>query len=175
MGGSRTVFLQTTLAGPLVGLTHVAFLSIQFGVKDFRVEKSALSSEWQTLQGQHGQYEFHALILKAVCLSVFVLALTTQLQVIPTGLVVSLFWIQEGIFKTYQTRLADRLLKIENLLGQPDPTQPAMQLHAEWVASRPGGSTLIAGYVASACRPTVAFPYLPMLVMLAVGRWQAWL
>ena len=82
---------------------------------------------------------------------------------------------QEGIFKTYQARLSDRLLNVENLLKQPGSLEPPMQLHTDWSASRPGGAALIGGYIASACRPTVAFPYLPMLLMLGLGRWLAWL
>jgi len=136
---------------------------------------SLLGLEWQTLQDNHERHEQNALLIKLGCLALCVAGLASGLAPAWIAFTILLCWMQEGIFKTYQTRLADRLLKIENLLGHRETTQPAMQLHAEWVASRPGGSTLIAGYVASACRPTVAFPYLPMLVMLAVGRWQAWL
>jgi hypothetical protein len=84
-------------------------------------------------------------------------------------------WIQEGIFKTYQSRLADRLLSVELLLAQPGMAPPAMQLHTCWIAGRPSGGALLGSYFVSAIRPTVAFPYLPTLLMLGFGRWLSWL
>jgi len=60
-------------------------------------------------------------------------------------------------------------------LRQAQATQAAMQLHTDWSTSRPGGTALVIGYAVSACRPTVAFPYLPMLLMLGLGRWLSWI
>lgn len=90
------------------------------------------------------------------------------------GVAVVLCWMEEGIFKTYQSRLADRLLRVESLLQQAESSSPAMQLHSEWTARRPGGMRLIAGYAASACRPTVAFPYLPILAIWIGAKSLSW-
>lgn len=140
------------------------------------MESSALlGKEWQTLQDNHERHEQNALFIKLACLALCIAGLATGLPLTWIAFTVLLCWIQEGIFKTYQSRLADRLLSVEALLSQPGTTQPAMQLHAEWTASRPGSGALIVGYIVSACRPTVAFPYLPILLMLGLGRWQAWL
>jgi hypothetical protein len=87
------------------------------------------------------------------------------------GLTVLLCWTQESIYKTFQSRLSERLLRIELLLRQPAPEEPAMQLHSDWASSRPGSVGLIASYAVSAFRPTVAFPYLPIVLMLLLGRW----
>jgi hypothetical protein len=43
-----------------------------------------------------------------------------------------------------------------------------MQLHSEWMVNRPGTLSLIASYAVSACRPTVAFPYVPLLMAIAI-------
>jgi hypothetical protein len=72
--------------------------------------------------------------------------------------------------KAFQTVETERLQRVESLLGQIWP-----QLHTDWAASRPGSIGLIASYILSACRPTVAFPYLPIVLMLLVGRWLTWL
>jgi len=49
-----------------------------------------------------------------------------------------------------------------------------MQLHSEWAAQRPGVIGLLAGYAASACRPTVAFPYAPLLIAGALAKVFSW-
>jgi len=134
-----------------------------------------LSLEWQILQGNHEQHEQNALYIKLACLALCLAGLATRLPLYWTALTVLLCWMQEGIFKTYQSRLSDRLLRVESQLRQAQATQAAMQLHTDWSANRPGGTALVIGYAVSACRPTVAFPYLPMLLMLGLGRWLSWI
>lgn len=136
--------------------------------------KTLLGQEWQTLQDNHEQHERNALIIKLACLALCLVGLGLRAPPVWIGITVLLCWAQEGIYKTYQARLAERLLRVESLLGQSEPAPAAMQLHNEWTASRPGSIGLIASYATSACRPTVAFPYLPIVLMLLVGRWLTW-
>ena len=125
---------------------------------------NSLAQEWQTLQGNHEQHERHALLIKLTCLALGVAGLAAQVPLGWLALAVMLLWGQEGIIKTYQSRLADRLLLVESLLREEQPARHAMQLHTDWAKNRPGGAGLIASYAMSACRPTVAFPYLPILI-----------
>lgn len=134
-----------------------------------------LGKEWQTLQGNHEQHEQNALFIKLACLALCLAGLASGLALTWIAFTVAICWIQEGIFKTYQSRLGDRLLCVEALLAQSNPMPSAMQLHTDWLASRPGGGALLGGYLISAARPTVAFPYLPTLLMLGLGRWLSWL
>ncbi|UCV19252.1 hypothetical protein [Ferribacterium limneticum] len=134
-----------------------------------------LGKEWQTLQDNHEQHEQNALFIKLACLALSIAGLATGLPLTWIAFTVLICWIQEGIFKTYQSRLADRLLSVEARLAQPNPTPSAMQLHTDWLASRPTGGALLGSYLVSALRPTVAFPYLPILLMLGLGRWLSWL
>jgi hypothetical protein len=128
-----------------------------------------LSQEWQTLQENHEQHERNALLIKLVCVALCIGGLAAHVSPGWLALVVALLWVQEGIIKTYQSRLSDRLLKVEAMLLAPTAPSPvAMQLHTEWVVERPGTLKLIASYVVSACRPTVAFPYALLLVAVAV-------
>jgi len=130
---------------------------------------SHLSLEWQTLQHNHEQHERNALLFKLGCVSLCIAGLAVQVSAGWLALMVALLWVQEGIVKTYQSRLSDRLLKVEAMLLDSDAPKPAaMQLHTEWFAKRPGTLALIAGYAVSACRPTVAFPYAFLLIALAV-------
>jgi hypothetical protein len=85
------------------------------------------------------------------------------------GLFVLVLWLQEGIFKTWQSRLGERLLQLEGLIAQDSPPAgAAFQLHSGWVARRAGSKGLLAEYAASAARPTVAFPYAVLLIVLVL-------
>jgi hypothetical protein len=126
--------------------------------------RSCFRQEWQTLQANHEQHERNALAIKLVCVGLVVSGLAAEIGPIWLAVLVILLWLQEGIVKTYQARIGDRLLIVEAQLQLAEPALAAMQLHTTWAASRPGTAGLITGYLLSACRPTVAFPYLPMLL-----------
>ena len=129
-----------------------------------------LGQEWQTLQNNHEGYERGALFIKLTCLGLCLAGVAAHLAWAWLAVVVLLCWMQEGIFKTYQARLAERLLRIESLIAEAQAAPAAMRLHSGWIASRPGGLGLIAAYAASACRPTVAFPYVPMLLIGGLAK-----
>jgi hypothetical protein len=135
---------------------------------------SLLGLEWRTLQNNHEQHEKNALLIKLASLTLCCAGLAFGLPLLWIGFTVLLCWGLEGIFKTYQARLSERLLRVEAMLGGLQPSAAPMQLHAEWAASRPGSAALIAGYALSAGRPTVAFPYLPILLMLGIDYGLFW-
>ena len=125
--------------------------------------------EWQTLQQNHEQHERNALLIKLTCMALSLFGIAAQVPWLWLAVGITLLWVQEGIIKTYQTRLSDRLLRVEAHLRQTQPEPSAMQLHTQWVEQRPNGAALIAGYLLSACRPTVAFPYVPLLMCFAIA------
>jgi hypothetical protein len=127
-------------------------------------ENDALGREWTTLQHHHERYEFGALAIKLTALVLFFAA--TVLVVAPefVSLLMAVLWLQEGIFKTFQARLGERLLAIERSLSGDEPT-PAFALHSGFLATRKGAAGLVREYLASAARPTVAFPYALLLVL----------
>lgn len=133
-----------------------------------------LGHEWQTLQNNHEQYEKSALLIKLSSLAFFLAGLAADLPALWLGIAVLLCWLLEGIYKTYQARLAERILDIELLLREAEPSAPAMQLYTEWTARRPRGFSLIASYASSALRPTVAYPYLPTLVLWGLAKLLHW-
>lgn len=124
---------------------------------------AAAQREWLLLQAQHESYEWAALALKALAVVVFVWAPSGALAVAA----LPLLWLQEAIVKTWQARLAAHLLQLERqIAAAEDSAGSAMQLHSRWQAGRPGGLALLRGYGLSALRPTVAFPHLPLLILL---------
>ena len=101
-------------------------------------------------------------------------------EAIFVGAMVTLLWVQEGIYRKFQARIGARILNVESpgrdgglhagetpLAGTP--AGPAFQLHSEWLATRQGVAGLLAEYARSACRPTVAFPYALIVLGLMIG------
>lgn len=120
---------------------------------------SPLHHEWLALQGQHERYEALALAVK---LAAFLACWWVPDVWLALGLI-ALLWLQEGVLKTFQARLGERLLNVEAALRAGEGA--AMQLHSDWLAGRPGGAGLLLQYLKSALRPTVALPY-PLLMGL---------
>jgi len=124
---------------------------------------NALHQEWLALQSQHERYEVLALGVKLAGFAVVFFA-PDPLRAV---LLLALLWLQEAVLKTFQGRLGDRLLVIEPAL-KSGADAAAMQLHSDWLATRPRGLGLVLQYLQSALRPTVALPY-PLL--MAVSLW----
>lgn len=127
-------------------------------------ESETLGREWTTLQHHYERYEFGALAIKLTALVLFFAAMVLVVAPGFVGLLMAVLWLQEGIFKTFQARLGERLLAIEQALAGGAPI-PAYALHSGFLATRKGPAGLVREYLASAARPTVAFPYALLLVL----------
>jgi hypothetical protein len=138
-----------------------------------------LSQEWTTLQNNHERYESGGLITKLASVALTAAGFAAHLNLKLMLALVALLWVQEAIYRTFQSRLGQRILRVEQLikLGLQDPggsgtaSAVAFQLHSEWVANRPGVVGLLAEYARSAFKPTVAFPY---VVLMAALAWLLW-
>jgi len=117
--------------------------------------------EWRLLQTQHEHYEFAALAIKLVAVACFAFGARGLLPLL------LVLWLQEAILKTFQARLGVRLARVEQMLREGSGV--AMQLHSEWSIARPRGLGLLREYALSACRPTVAFPYLVLLILAGLS------
>ena len=132
-------------------------------------DTSTFGHEWTTLQNNYEQYEKNALLIKLASIGVFVLSLAFALNVGLAAVLLLITWVQEGIFRTYQSRLGERILRVEQLIRQSSvQTSLCYQLHSEWMATRPGFTGLLAEYGKSMLRPTVAFPHV-LLIMMSLG------
>ncbi len=123
-----------------------------------------LAQEWTTLQNNHEWHERSALLIKLVAVVLCAVAWVAESRPALAGALVLLLWFQEAILKTWQARLADRLMLIEAAFQHTAPDSDApFQLHLQWQAQRPGLAGLLADYGRNALRPTVAFPYVVLL------------
>ena len=121
---------------------------------------SALGCEWVTLQNNYEQHEKSALTLKLSALFLAVAAAGFGLPMLLACVLVLVLWLQEGIVRTLQDRLGQRLLQLESLIRLDPPADAdrpaAFQLHSQWLATRKSGKGLVVEYLRNALRPTVA-------------------
>lgn len=142
--------------------------------------EAGLRHEWATLQTTFENYERGGLIIKLVAVVLTALGLLTSFAPILVCFVLVVLWLQEGIWRTFQARIAARLLVVErglvgcNQSASPDAERQAAnlpvacQLHSDWSAARPGVIGLLRAYLVSSCRPTVAYPYVVLMVGVVV-------
>lgn len=132
---------------------------------------AGLAQEWVALQSHHEQYEQSALLIKLAGVVLAAAGWVMVVNVWGLAMLLAILWLQEGIYRTSQSRLGERLLKVEQLLkGDSSNSAEAFQLHSEWLAGRAGLTGLLAEYAGSAVRPTVAFPHVVLIVLaLAAG------
>jgi hypothetical protein len=128
-----------------------------------------LAHEWSTLQNNIEQYEKSALAIKLIAIVLCALGSAFTRHGILMALLTCVLWIQEGVLRTFQARLVERILRIEQFIKQTVPANSdAFQLHTEWVGKRPDPAGLMQEYATSCLRPTVAFPYI-VLIFISFG------
>ena len=136
---------------------------------------SPLAAEWALLQNQYDSYEKFSLLIKLLALSLVAAALLVSSVPGASGappmlIIIVLLWMQDAIWKTFQARIETRLLQLELLLAAPTETDAASayQYNTQFLLQRPGAVGLILEYLKAAWRPTVAYPYAALVVLLAV-------
>ena len=121
--------------------------------------------EWQTLQQAYDKYEFGSLAIKLLAVLLAFVGLITNVQVCLLLAVVAILWLQDGIWKTFQSRFEMRLLEIESAFANGESVKPAF--NTEWLKQRPGAVGLVKAYICNSLKPTVMYPY--VVLMLLVG------
>ena len=129
-------------------------------------DQDAFHQEWITLQNNHEQHEKNCLSVKLVAVVLFGVALAWGFNDSLIGALLGILWFQEGMLRTFQSRLGARILRIEQAL-RPGmaPAAMAFQLHSEWLAERQGVVGRLIEVGRRALRPTVAFPYVILLLI----------
>jgi hypothetical protein len=129
--------------------------------------RTDFETEWCLLQNQFDSYEKHSLCIKL--LSVIVL-LTTELAAVISTLTILLLlvlWLQDAIWKTFQSRIESRLLQVEKAISHSSE-KSAFQFNSEYHRVRLTGLSLIQEYIRQSIRPTVAFPHCVLIAIAAL-------
>ncbi|MFT4731023.1 MAG: hypothetical protein ACI89W_000026 [Gammaproteobacteria bacterium] len=130
--------------------------------------ENPLLIEWMTLQNQFDAFETISLAIKLV--AVLVAALFVFELRHPEVIVVlnSICWVQDAIWKTFQSRFADRLLVIEYELTNASSASN-IQFNTAWEAKPRGLILLMSEYLRHLVKPTVVFPH---FVLLCLGMYM---
>jgi hypothetical protein len=131
------------------------------------VESEALLvKEWQSLHNSHERYEQYALIIKLFSVAVTLFSFAFYQVTIVITLLLAVLWLQEGIWKTYQARTNNRIELIEKALLENNLS--AFQFYSQWSKNRPSSVGLVMEYIKNALKPTVIYPYFPLILITVI-------
>ncbi len=136
------------------------------------MQTTHLANEWSLLQNQCDSYEKYSLVIKLIAIVLPGTSLLLRPGNEPAiAAVISVLWLQDAIWKTFQHRIETRLLQIEGYLAASqtggDSEGIAYQFNTAFLAQRQRGG-ILKEYLAQALRPTVAFPYAALLILLVL-------
>jgi hypothetical protein len=126
-------------------------------------------TEWCLLQNQFDSYEKHSLYIKLLSISVMLTAELLNKISIFIILILAVLWLQDAIWKTFQSRIEPRLLVLEKYIREGGD-HDEFQFNSEYLNVRLTGLSLIYEYVRQSIRPTVAFPHV-VLVLLSTFQY----
>lgn len=133
------------------------------------VNKELLSQEWATLQNQFDSYEKYSLLIKLFAITwlivSFILSQLHLFNVCSAIAVCGIIWLQDAIWKTFQSRIETRILKVENSLAENTSIAPC-QFNREFLEQRAGAVSTLVGYLKQALRPTIAYPHIVIVGMM---------
>ena len=130
------------------------------------MEHEKLAAEWQLLQNQFDSYEKHSLYIKLSSIIVLLIAAVTGQTNSYIILILSVLWLQDGIWKTFQSRIEIRLLQIEKCIAEKSE-ENAFQFNTAYDEASLNGLSLVGEYARQSIRPTVAFPH-SVLILIAL-------
>ena len=142
---------------------------LQSGVSDSNFADFA--HEWTLLQNQFDSYEKWSLVIKLSNIGLLSAAIFSETHSFYILLLMSILWLQDAIWKTFQSRIETRLVQVEYYLSGEgdvnDADASAYQFNRLFLKTRPSNLALVLDYLRQAFRPTVAFPH--ALLMLIFG------
>ncbi|MCF6254787.1 MAG: hypothetical protein L3J98_15435 [Gammaproteobacteria bacterium] len=131
--------------------------------------KNDFHNEWVILHGDIEKYERFSLVIKLVSVltSVFSMAFIANGWI--AVVVILVLWLQDGIWKTFQKRLETRVVVIEQKLkNKSDENNTAFQLYSQWGDKRQGTVGLVKEYLLNSIKPTVAYPYAVLVLLVFI-------
>lgn len=131
-----------------------------------------LQNEWAIIHGDIEKYEIFSLVIKLFSVLVSVLSIAYIPDMWLAVSLILILWLQDGIWKTFQKRLETRIIFIEKQLhDKTDENGKGFQLYSQWEGTRQGAAGLIKEYLLNAVKPTVAYPFV-ILVLLMLFFYQ---
>jgi len=129
------------------------------------MQTTEFKTEWCLLQNQFDSYEKHSLSIKLLSVIVLLTAEIAGVINFFIALILLVLWLQDSIWKTFQSRIESRLLQLEQFIAEGSDAS-AFQFNREYQRVRLSGLALIAEYARQSIRPTVAFPHTVLILIL---------
>jgi len=129
------------------------------------MKRNEFVTEWCLLQNQFDSYEKHSLYIKLVSILVLLIAEISGITSVSIVFILMVLWLQDGIWKTFQSRIEPRLFQLESYLSD-ESDKSTCQFNTEYNKVRLNGLALIIEYAYQSIRPTVAFPHLILILIL---------
>ncbi|MFV0477027.1 MAG: hypothetical protein ACK5ME_04225 [Parahaliea sp.] len=132
-------------------------------------------AEWMLLQKQYDSYEKFSLLIKLTNIILVTWLLFVGHAGFWAAAVAAILWLQDGIWKTYQSRINTRLLVVEVALAEEPSANEAgpLQYNRSWLAMRHGVTGLLKEYLCHAMAPTVAYPHVLLIALtVLVQYWR---
>ena len=133
------------------------------------MKTKSLEDEWCLLQNQFDSYEKHSLYIKLLSIVILLAAEITNLPSFFIALILVVLWLQDAIWKTFQSRIEARLLQIERAMVESEEAS-AFQFNSDYLSTRLSGLGLINEYICQSIRPTVAFPHLVLIAIILIQQ-----
>ncbi len=125
-----------------------------------------LKEEWCLQQTQFDNYEKHSLLIKLMSVAVTCIAcFSAGTGSLTAGAIIAILWLQDAIWKTFQSRIETRLLRIEQALAKGNDLAP-FQFNSEFIQQRQNLTGLIREYLGQAARPTIAYPHAALMFVV---------
>ncbi|MCW8944044.1 MAG: hypothetical protein OQL27_04660 [Sedimenticola sp.] len=131
------------------------------------MEKQELKTEWCLLQNQFDCYEKHSLYIKLLSVIVLVAAEISDVITLFIVMLLMVLWLQDAIWKTFQSRIETRLLQVEKYIAEQSEER-AFQFNSDYQRIRLNGLSLVNEYALQSIRPTVAFPHIVLILVVLV-------
>ncbi len=131
------------------------------------MNNSDLAQEWTVLQNQYDSYEKHSLLIKLLSIVYVGISASFGELSLLTAVLCLVFWLQDAIWKTFQSRIEPRLLRIETQVADDQQAAP-FQFNTEYQQTSAGALGKIREYALQAIKPTVAFPYVAIVFITLI-------
>jgi hypothetical protein len=138
------------------------------------IQLPILQSEWVTLQTQFDSYEKCSLGIKLFSILVCCMLVFALHAGIWSLWFITILWLQDGIWKTFQSRIAQRLEVVEQAIQdasnktQNQMSEVGMQFNLAWSQSRLGVIGLVTEYIKQSLKPTVAYPHVALIALVLI-------
>ncbi|WP_299073660.1 hypothetical protein [uncultured Paraglaciecola sp.] len=140
------------------------------------IQPNMLQQEWCTLQNQYDSYEKCSLAIKLFNILICCYFAFAHNAGMWTAVIAAIVWLQDGIWKTFQSRIGQRLEVVEQQIQDSfdsdvaQATTVAMQFNLAWRDARPSALGLISDYVKQSLKPTVAYPHVVLIGLVLLQQ-----